>query len=92
MSDSASYTHDTGLPIKKAADILGYHRDTVKTLMDEGKLEGYGSGRRIRVYESSIMAYRQNEKYRPKREDTNKLKRASKRHAQAMKDLQELLK
>ncbi len=50
---------DLGISVREAARRIGCHPTRIYKLLRSGKLRGYRDGRRLRVIESSIVAYQQ---------------------------------
>lgn len=52
-------SHDIGLAVRAAAHRIGCHPTRIYKLLQQGRLRGYRDGRRLRVIESSVVAYQQ---------------------------------
>lgn len=83
---------EKGINLQEAAAILDYNIATVRRMLKKGDLEGYGSGKKIRVYPSSIERYR----FRTSTKQAapaaqNILRVTGRRHRKAMEEINELL-
>ncbi|MFN3827832.1 MAG: helix-turn-helix domain-containing protein [Micavibrio sp.] len=87
-------TLDRGLTLHETAEILGYCYTTVYRMAKNGDLETYGSGKKLRVYESSIERYRQQTRNNLKGLPTvrERVRVTGTRYRQAMNDLEGLLR
>jgi len=56
MSD---LTIEIGISTREAAHRIGCHPTRIYKLLRQGRLRGYRDGRRLRVLESTIVAYQQ---------------------------------
>jgi len=52
-------SHDIGITVCAAATRIGCHPTRIYKLLHKGRLRGYRDGRRLRVFESSVVAYQQ---------------------------------
>ena len=52
-------SHDTGISVREATRRIGCHPTRIYKLLHQGRLRGYRDGRRLRVIESSVVAYQQ---------------------------------
>jgi excisionase family DNA binding protein len=50
---------DVGIGVREAARRIGCHPTRIYKLLQKGRLRGYRDGRRLRVIESSVVAYQQ---------------------------------
>ncbi|MCB9990708.1 MAG: helix-turn-helix domain-containing protein [Rhodospirillales bacterium] len=85
---------DRGVTIKEACEILGYSRWTIERMIKRGELIAYGKNKKKRIHLSSITQYRSGSRAVADREIEagREIKRVSKRHKKALKQLEELLK
>lgn len=84
---------ERGLSRKETASILGYDYSTVCRMVKAGELESYGTGKKLRIYESSIQRYRlATQNNNPAMQEIKRrIRRTGARHRAAMEDLQRLL-
>ena len=84
---------DRGLTLHETADILGYCYTTVYRMAKKGDLETYGTGKKLRVYESSIERYRQQTRNNLKGLSTvrERVRVTGTRYRQAINELDTLL-
>ncbi len=83
-----------GVTIAEACDILGYSRWTIERMIRRGELTAYGRHKRKRIHLSSILQYQQSSRAAVDQEnfEVTEIKKVSKRHKQALAQLEELLK
>lgn len=85
---------DRGVTIKEACEILGYSRWTIERMIRRGELKAYGKHKKKRIHRSSILQYQHSSRAVADRqiEAEREIKKVSKRHKKAIKQLEELLK
>jgi excisionase family DNA binding protein len=85
---------DRGVTIAEAGEILGYSSSTIRRMIKKGELIAYGRHKKKRIHLSSIIAYQQLSRaaVEIESEEIRQIKRVSKRHSIAMKQLEELMK
>ncbi len=94
LPDTFGDGEDRGVTIKEACEILGYSRWTIERMIRRGELIAYGKSKKKRIHLSSINQYRTVSRAVADREVEagREIKRVSKRHKKALKQLEELLK